>query len=160
MNKTKLLVILVVALFVLNVVLVGFLVFGGSNGGLMSSKNQGQVQPKFVIIKKLNFNDYQIKKYQILIDAHRFQIRTTEVKIKNLKNKLYALLKNDVVNDTIKNQLIDSLLVCQNKIELTHFSHFKEIKMLCNKTQLVQFKALTADLSKLFPRRQKQKHDE
>ena len=159
MNKTKLLSVLVAVLLALNLLLVGFMFFR-TDKGVITEQHSDHVQPKVVIIKKLHFNNDQIDKYQLLINAHRAQIRATEDKIKNLKNKLYALLKSDAINENVKNELIDSLIVCQKHIELTHFNHFQDIKALCNKAQLSQFNALTEELSKLFPRRQKPKHDD
>lgn len=159
MDKIKLLSVVVIVLLILNFGLIGYIMFYKTDGNFRTSQNAESVQPKVIIIKKLNFDSEQIKKYQVLINAHRLQIRATEVKIKNLKNKLYALLKDNNTNQNAKAILIDSLTICQKQIELTHFNHFQAIKTLCKKAQLSDFNNLTEDLSKLFPRRQKPKHE-
>lgn len=152
MDKMKLLTIAVITLFLLNVGTLGFLIFSGSNkehrphaGGF-----QGRPKPREIIIKKLDFDTNQIKKYDELIAWHRQNIRTVEDDIRNSKNELYLQLNSTPVNEKVKDSLILVLSNDQKRIESIHFQHFKDIKKLCTTKQLDSYKDLTAELSKLF----------
>lgn len=117
-------------------------------------------KPREIIIEKLKFDEIQIKQYDKTIFVHQNNIKILDDSIRITKNKLYQLLKNDKINVSKKNELINKINSFQTKIENVHFNHFIEIKKLCKKDQLNDFNKLSDELSKLFsPKKMAKKND-
>lgn len=153
MNKTKVLVFAVIALVALNFGILGFLFLSKNNDG-----PRGRKMPKEIVIEKLHFDENQIEAYNKTIKIHQEDIRNLDDSIRSTKNELYQLLNSDTIDSVQKDSLFLKLANYQKQIETTHFNHFIEIKKLCKKEQLSDYKNLTEELSKLFshPRRPKQ----
>lgn len=113
--------------------------------------------PREIVIEKLHFDENQIVEYEKIIEEHQKAIRNLDDSIRNTKNELYQLLNEEKINSTIVDSLYLKLANYQKQIETTHFNHFLEIKKLCKKEQLADYKNLTEELSKIFshPRRPK-----
>lgn len=144
MNKTKLLSIAVIALLVLNFGILGFLFLSKGH------EPNGRKMPREIIIERLHFDKNQIVEYEKIIKEHRKAIRNLDDSIRNTKNELYQLLNEEKINSVEKDSLYLKLANYQKQIEITHFNHFLEIKSLCKKEQLDDFKNLTEKLSKIF----------
>ncbi|MEO8235059.1 MAG: hypothetical protein ABI549_06555 [Flavobacterium sp.] len=146
MNKIKLLTFSVILLLILNISTLVFFVFYGNQ---LQGFNK-RIEPKEIIIKKLGFDEQQVKEYQELIHWHRGNIDNLQEQIRNTKQELYSeLVKSDVDNKT-KDSLINKLANIQKEIEIMHFKHFQDIKKLCKKEQLDRFNDLTQELAKIF----------
>ncbi len=105
--------------------------------------------PKNIIIKKLHFDENQVKDYEILIKAHRSNIESSNSQMKILKNHLFATLKGQ--NQHIdRDSLINEIGKLQIKLENIHYDHFIEIKKLCKPNQLSDYDLLCDELGKLF----------
>lgn len=146
MNKIKLLTFSVIALIILNIVTLGFFIFS-------ENKSQGfnnRPKPREIIIRKLDFDEQQVKAYEELINWHRGNIDSLQEQIRNTKQKLYSELVKPEVDNKVKDSLVNKLAYIQKKIENTHFRHFQDIKKLCKKEQLDRFNDLTKELSKIF----------
>lgn len=152
MDKMKLMAIAVITLLLLNVGTLGFLLFSGSNKQHPPHPRglEGRPKPREIIIEKLHFDTNQIERYDALIAWHRQNIKAVEDDIRNSKNELYLLLNSTSVNEKVKDSLILALSNDQKRIESIHFKHFQDIKQLCTPSQLEDYEALTAELSKLF----------
>lgn len=151
MNKTKLLSVAVIALLVLNFVILGFLFLSKKH------KPNRRKMPREIVIEKLHFDENQIVEYEKIIKEHQKAIRNLDDSIRKTKNELYQLLNEEKINSAQKDSLYLKLANYQKQIETTHFNHFLEIKKLCKKEQLADYKNLTEELSKIFshPRRPK-----
>jgi hypothetical protein len=68
-------------------------------------------------------------------------------------------LKQTTVDVKTKDSLIEILASNQKKIEETHFKHFQDIKKLCTPEQMNRFDDLTEELSRIFGRKPKPRHD-
>lgn len=145
MNKTKILVVSVVALMLVNVALIVSLMVGNSTHIPPHRNEQG---PKYIIIERLHFSNEQVADYEKLIEMHRQQIREQEEKIRLAKNELFGSLKNN--NYPEKDSLIELISQTQKSIENIHFNHFNDVKNLCTSEQIENFNALSDDLAKLF----------
>ena len=159
MNKTKLLSFAVIALLLLNFGILGFLFFSGPKRGHFHPDHDEKPQPKEIIIEKLHFDNNQIASYDKLIELHRAHIRKLQDNSTDSKNELYLLLNQESVNVAKKDSLIENLAQLQKEIETTHFNHFQDIKKLCKKEQLLDFKLLTEELSKIFSHSRKPKNE-
>lgn len=107
-------------------------------------------RPKDIIIEKLHFDDNQIKKYEIIIEAHRNFIDSLNKNNREIKAELYSKLKQSHVNVKDKDSLIQIILLNHKYIEEGNFMHFQDIKNLCTESQLEDFNSLTEELEKLF----------
>jgi periplasmic protein CpxP/Spy len=152
MNKTKVLGFAVVALFLLNIGILGFLFFSREKDG-----PRGRNMPREIVIEKLHFDENQIKEYDKLIKKHQQAIRITDDSIRNTRNELYQLLNTETLNSVKRDSLYSKFASFQKQIETTHFNHFIEIKQISKNEQLAAYKNLTEELSKIFshPRRPK-----
>lgn len=148
MEKTKLLTLAVIALFLLNLATLGFLVLSGRKGH--REPGHGPEGPRNFIIEKLHFDTSQIKEYDKLIQWHRSTISSTEDQIRDCKNALYLHLNENPIDQKETDSIIRVLASYQKQIETIHFKHFQDIKKLCKKEQLDDFTGLTEELSRLF----------
>jgi uncharacterized protein HemX len=153
MNKTKLLSVAVIALLVLNFGILGYL--------FLSNKHEpnGRKMPREIIIEILHFDENQIVKYEKTIQEHQKLIRKLDSSIRKTKNELYQLLNEEKIDSSQKDSLYLKLANYQKQIETTHFNHFLEIKKLCKKEQLDDYEYLTGELSRLFSRPRRPKHE-
>lgn len=142
MNKKTFAIALILILVLCNIVMAWFLIKPKHHFFLPD-------QPKNIIIKKLKLDQSQLKQYESLIDIHRKRVKERDLKIMDLKNKLYVNLKNNIDSNHI-NILIDSIAKAQAEIEHIHYYHFVDIKSLCNENQLNDFNQLTLELAKIF----------
>lgn len=148
MSKIKLLTISVVGLLFINILMVTwfFVQRGGENdNGLQAGQAVG---PKDIIIQRLGFDNDQKARYELLIKQHRLTIRNLNDSISATKNTLYGSLKNTQYTGT--DSLLNKLALLQERIELTHYNHFVDIRRLCKPSQMDNFNALTKDLSLYF----------
>jgi periplasmic protein CpxP/Spy len=144
MNKVKLLSILCIGLVIVNIAIIYFFVVNKPH----NHKGEG---PKKVVIEKLGFDEKQIEDYEKLITWHRREVRKSEEKLSQLKNKLYSTLPtNDALN--LKDSLILKIGAAQMEMENIHYKHFSDIKALCKAEQLKRFEALTLEITNLFSR--------
>ena len=155
MDKIKVLSFAVIALLLLNFGTLGFLLLTGS-------KHDGRPphrMPKEIIIDKLQLDETQQAAYQKLIVWHRGTIDSLDNQIRSAKNELYLQLTQKTVDTKTKDSLIARLANDQKAIEETHFKHFQDIKNLCKPNQIDSFNNLTEDLSRIFGRKPKPRHD-
>ena len=155
MDKIKVLTFAVIALLLLNFATLGFLL-------LTSPKHNSRPphrEPKEIIINQLQLDATQQIAYQKLIEWHRGTIDSLDHQIRGAKNKLYSQLIQPDVDTKTKDSLFTILANYQKQIEQTHFKHFQDIKDLCTPEQMNRFNELTEELSRIFGRKPKPKHD-
>jgi protein CpxP len=141
MNKTTLLTIAAVVLFLLNIGVISFLIMN-------KPPRPGEEGPKRIIIERLRFNTEQADRYEDLIEQHKREIGPINDEIAATKNQLYKTLPSpDPVKEDSLTALIGRL---QERMEHIHYRHFLAIKQLCRADQRNDFDALTNDLSEYF----------
>lgn len=155
MDKIKVLTFAVIALLLLNFATLGFLLLTGPK----HNSRPPHHEPKEIIIDQLQLDATQQTAYQKLIDWHRGTIDSLDHQIRGAKNKLYSQLTQTTVDVKTKDSLIAILVNNQKKIEETHFKHFQDIKNLCKPNQMNSFNELTEELSRIFGRKPKPRHD-
>lgn len=154
MNKTKVLGFAVIALFLLNICILAFLFL---NEGKVGPK--GRRMPREILIDKLHFDKNQIKEYDKIIMKHQQAIRVTDDSIRSSRNELYQLLNTDPIDLVKRDSLYLKFASFQKQIETTHFNHFIEIKNICKQEQMLDFKILTEELTKIFNNGRKPKNE-
>lgn len=141
MNKVKLLGIILVIMVLTNIGLC-FMIYKN----MQHRRPEG---PRNEIIEKLQFDDAQVKQYDVLIKKHRSDIRQAQDGIRNLKNNLYGQLKSPASGNN-SDSTISQITTLQKNIEYIHLHHFRDIQQLCRQEQLPLFNALTAEIAGLF----------
>ncbi len=106
-------------------------------------------EPKEVIIERLEFDEQQVKDYEVLIREHRSGILKAQSNMKNLRSALYLSLQNETDN-TRSDSLIHEIGKLQERMERIHTDHFRKIGELCRPEQQKAFQALLHDLNELF----------
>ncbi len=139
MNKNTFYRILIAVLLLTNLSLIGFIFL----------RKPQHPSPKHFIIQKLSFDKEQIENYEKLIKTHQDGILQLELRMKALKNELYALLSKKEASPP-NDSIISELGKTQIEIEELNYQHFSEIKKLCRKEQIQAFETLTGELVKLF----------
>ncbi|MGB1017573.1 MAG: hypothetical protein ACPGVH_00760 [Chitinophagales bacterium] len=154
MTKTKVLYIALAILVLLNLGLMGFMISKTKRKHVKKHPFE-HLNPKQIIINKLNFNEAQVVLFTEEIKKHRKQIQEIETKIKQEKQKLYNTLISESPD---KDSFIHTISLLQADIESAHYNHFLNIKAICKDNQLDEFEKLTKELSKVFGNHKKPKH--
>lgn len=148
MNKTKLLLLAVAVMVVLNLVLLFNTYWKSAE---VSSTQVRLIQPdggsKDLIIERLQFDEGQVVLYEEHIKQHRKHIREKEQEIGNLRRRLFESLADGGEGETSLTGQIGSI---QQQIEQIHLDHFKQIRSICRPDQLQYFDNLTSELAHLF----------
>ncbi len=147
MNKTKILIIGVVILVVLNVGLMAIILLNKPPHHQPPHLAK-RIEPKHIIIERLQLDTEQVSDYESLIQKHREQIHEQEEKIRIAKQGLFNLLQYDDYSQ--KDSIINYISDTQKMIENIHFSHFNDIKNLCTENQMNEFNNLSKELTHLF----------
>ncbi|RZM27423.1 MAG: hypothetical protein EOO88_13270 [Pedobacter sp.] len=154
MTKIRLLTISVAALVLINIFTASWFLMQspGTRGTRFSVRdNEG---PKAIIIHRLNFDSAQVIKYEMLIKVHRSTVKKLNDSISSVKNKLYSSLTGNATNS--QDTLFSKLAGFQQRIEMTHYKHFIDIRNLCRPSQRSSFNALTKDLADYFTSQRRQ----
>ncbi|MDC1451019.1 hypothetical protein N8371_01195 [Vicingaceae bacterium] len=145
MNKNKFYVLVIVALFISNGVLVFFMTQKGHWGKQAHS-------PKEIIIERLRLDEAQIKDYSELVLFHGEATRDLMKSIRTQRSSIYKLLT--VTDSTAKvDSAINAIGGLQQELELINFDHFQDIKALCTAEQLKDFESLSNEFVKIFGER-------
>ena len=153
MKIQKLLIISVVFLLLLNGGIITYLFLS------KMGRPEGKRMPREIVIEKLHFDEGQIVAYEKIIRLHQDKIRSLDDSVRISKNELYHLLNENSVSNNRKDSLFATLAHLQTQIEQTHYNHFVEIKAICRKEQLEDFKELTEELSSIFSNSKKRARD-
>ena len=89
-----------------------------------------------------------MKKYDVLIQAHRTAIEQIEEQIARNKDTLLALPdRYDTLN---RNRFIERIGLLQMNIERIHWEHIQDIGALCDASQQPYWSALQPQLARIF----------
>ena len=110
--------------------------------------------PRKIIIERLHFDSTQEKSYEIIIEEHRSKMHELNEQSRNLHDELYSLLKENIIDSTKANVLIQQLSLNQKDLDKLNFDHFKKIKVICKTNQIERYNGLVDDLTILFSHEQ------
>lgn len=156
MERTKLLTLVVIGLFLLNLFTLGFVLFKPTSASLMVNQ-QGPPEgegPARLIMQRLHFDERQKQQYQTLIDEHQKQTRLLNEKTARLYRDYYGLLATTPPDSVQAKALSQQIADNQRAIAELNFAHFQGLKALCRPDQQVYFTQLVDELARLFGRRQ------
>lgn len=141
MTKNRFYIVVMSCLLVSNLLLIAFITLG--------KQHKPHERPREIIIRKLNFDNQQIEKYDRLIKTHQRQLREKDEEIFVVKNQLYQLLNTDA-DSLKKDSLIARIAAIQKDIEMIHFDHFRDIKNTCRPEQTEAFDKLAGEIADIF----------
>lgn len=147
MNKTKLLLIAVIALLLLNIGTLSFILL--HKRPMPDGMRNGE-GPKQIIIERLHFDGQQQTQYSAIVEEHRSKSRELNDLSRNLHNQLYAFLSEKDIEKTKADSLITRIAENQKAIDNLNLDHFQKIKRICKDNQLQFFDNLVKDLGHLF----------
>lgn len=143
MERTKLLTYAVVALLLMNVGIIGWVVFRRPPHG-------PRHEPKTVIIERLKLDATQQEAYSRLVTAHQqvfFPLRDNGAK---LRHEYFDLLKDEAIDAASADSLNRLISDNQYQINQINLQHFKDIKALCNADQKAAFDSFVDEMAALF----------
>jgi periplasmic protein CpxP/Spy len=148
MTTTKLLTVAVVGLLLLNLGLVGFLLW-------QPNKQTGPggpppAGPQRLIIERLHLDAEQQAGYDKLVSQHRQQTHQLNNRGIELYRRYYQLLKINKPEETQLLQFSREIADNQQLIATLNFKHFSDLKAICRADQQADFIKLVDDLSELF----------
>lgn len=139
--------VIIFILIVCNLGSLGYIYFGRKN----HPPRPFHHGPRDLIIQKLGFTADQEKEYDAFIKKHQSNVRSLQLKRVKLKDELYSLLNDNIINTPKRDYLLKLIKENHNDIENIHFHHFEEIKSICKgKEQLKKYEQLSSDFSKFF----------
>lgn len=154
MERTKLLTIAVIGLFLLNLITIGFLLVK-PNQLLRPGDSRGAEEPATIITQRLHFDSGQQQAYRLLITKHQEQTKMLNEQMVQLHRDYYGLLASTQLDSIQANALSQQIADNQRAQAQLNFDHFKQIKALCRLDQQADFSDLVNDLARLFGRQQR-----
>lgn len=144
MEKTKLLIVAVISLLLINIGTLSFLWiykplpphFPPPPPNNEPAKPPLNEAVEF-IIRELHFNSDQEAKFENLRHQHREQVSQTQDSIVSYHSKIFDLLQS---NDTTQAKIFARKIADQTEqVEMFTFSHFAQIRALCDENQMKRF---------------------
>ena len=134
-EKSKLLWIAVISLLLLNFCTLAFIWFQHSPRN--HEPPRGDVAG--FIIHELKLNDDQVKKFDELKETHHEQVEQIQHELRGMHKDFFDLMKSDVVDSAKVKSVAESIASKQKEIELVTFSHFTDVRKLCDAEQKKKF---------------------
>jgi len=132
MKKSNLLYLLILVLVITN----GFFIYNHLN-----KHNKGSHRnPAAFITKKLNFDEDQMVKFDVINKTHEAEIEDLFKNLRGLKNELFTHLGDTLISKEKLVALTNEIGVLEAKRDQKTFIHFNEILKICNASQKEIFK--------------------
>jgi hypothetical protein len=144
-KNSKLLNLIIIGLLSLSLVVISIMFVG-------KPKDQG---PRDFIIESLHFDDRQVVEFDKIIHLHHNKARLTVHRKDALKRELFNTLSEKKQKNT--DSLIDLIGQVEMKIEKLNYAHLQDLKSICKKDQLNDFKELSRSFPYLFEQRKLKK---
>lgn len=130
LHKNKLLTWLVLLLVVINI---GAMIFIWM--GKPKNENPPQGSPKEFLSRELKFDEKQQVQFEKLVADHRDQANDARKNIKEEKEKMYGLLKNAGLTESLKKSAVEQVADATKKLDLITLNHFEKVRNICTPQQ-------------------------
>ena len=144
-KNSKLLNLIIIGLLTLSLIVISIMFVG-------KPKDQGPID---FIIESLHFDDRQVVEFDKIIHLHHTKARVTVDRKDALKRELFNTLSENKQKNT--DSLIDLIGQVEMKIEKLNYAHLQDLKSICKKDQLNDFKELSRSFPYLFEQRKLKK---
>jgi hypothetical protein len=106
--------------------------------------------PDKIIIERLNFDEEQIKQFELIKKEHQLQMRNLHEESNQIHKKYFKLLESENVNDSIADFYEKQLANLTEKREEFTFIHFQKLKAICKPDQIKLFNEFVGELGKIL----------
>ncbi len=106
--------------------------------------------PDKIIIERLDLDDAQIKKFEVLKNEHHSQMMKLNEEANEIHKKYFQLLESENVNDSIADSYEKQLANITEKREEFTFIHFQKLKAICKPDQIKLFNDFIGELGKIL----------
>ena len=130
LHKNKLLTWLVLLLVVINI---GAMIFMWM--GKPKHEKPPLGSPKEFLSRELKLDEKQQVKFDKLVDEHRDQANNSRKKIKEEKEKMYGLLKNGSLTESLKKSAVEQVADATKELDLITLNHFEKVRNICSPQQ-------------------------
>jgi protein CpxP len=130
LHKNKLLTWLVLLLVVINI---GAMIFIWM--GKPKNENPPQGSPKEFLSRELKLDEKQQVQFEKLVADHRVQANDSRKKIKEEKEKMYGLLKNAGLTESLKKSAVEQVADATKELDLITLNHFEKVRNICTPQQ-------------------------
>ncbi len=154
-NKSRWFGAIIILLLLINAATIFFLFIGNNKHHLPPPQNGGAFA---FLVKELALDSNQKNEYQKLRDRHRISVEGLRMQLKNDKDSLFNLLKFSNVTDVNVHQKLDSIAFLNRKIDEITFSHFKQVRAICNPQQQIKFDEVIAQAMQMQAPKQENPH--
>ena len=137
--RSKILVLIIVALLISNIALLGFMFFGKK--GNPKPPERGKSFSDY-FEKQLGFTPEQSAKFQQLRDQHFENLKPILKEVRNAKDSLFSIMRLPDVPDSILENAAENLAQKEKALELQSFRHFRKVRELCTDEQKPKFDSL------------------
>jgi hypothetical protein len=153
LHKNKLLTWLVLVLVVINI---GSMIFIWM--GKPKHQNPPHGSPKEFLSRELKFDEKQQVQYDKLVDEHRNQANDTRKKIKEEKEKMYGLLKNASLTDSLKKSAVERVAEATKELDLITLNHFEKVRNICTPEQKTKLDQIMMQMLGMMSAQQPMRH--
>jgi len=136
-TKIRSLVFTIVFLFITNIVLILFLLFGKSEEVKPPTPELNMVGT--FLKDSIGFDEKQMELYQNLRKADFRKGKPAFESLKSAKDKFYLNIYNDTIPDSVVNKLAVIIGETQIAVDKHMLQHFKNIRRICTAEQLPKF---------------------
>jgi len=144
-QKNKLLTWLVLLLLVANAATIAFFWFNRNQKPPLPMKGG----PKEFLIKELKLDSNQKIQLDVLVKAHRDSADILRKKVREAKENMFDLLKQNV-SDSAKQNAARAVSLLTEQLDLLTFDHFQKIRALCNPQQQQKFDGIIQDITRMI----------
>ena len=148
MKREKLLIIVVIALFVLNLVSLGFLF----SGNFIGAKKNGPGKPDKIIIDGLKLDQNQINQFNAIREGHHQKMMSIEKQEEKARVAFFESLKAEPIDTVQADSFIRFMSTCKLEKDQLTFEHFKELKAICRPDQIPLYNEVIDKVAKILMR--------
>ena len=141
MKTNRILTIAVVLLLVVNVVMLVCMMRGRGHHGM--KKQAGRGGPFEMMVKEMNMTEPQQTEFKKLKDEHFTTIKPVFDSVRTLKKSLFALVKEENVNDSLVANYSALIAQQQAVLDKLTINHFRKVRAMFSGDQQVKFDSLT-----------------
>lgn len=154
-DKPKILGIIIIALFLLNLGTLSFMWFNRPKPPHPEMihdmpPDMHREKPADFLIRELKFTDAQQKDYQKLIDEHRMQQKDIHEQLRKTRDEMFSMLSNDNPDSVKAGQLAVKIGELERQVQAATFTHFTKVRAMCDETQKKKFDEVIGDVLKMM----------
>lgn len=118
--------------------------------GRMKNDSVHNSQGIAFLIGQLQFDKAQQKQFEILVIEHRKSSKELLNQIRQSKEDMFSLLKNEQITESLKQSAIQKVGTKTEALDSVTLDHFQKVRAICNKEQKQKFYKILDQLSMIM----------